>query len=123
MDSFDTATRCSCGNPVRVSEGPCYRGLNWTAVCSGCYDGAEDSGAQARAIGRGTTIEAALWAWQEEHDEAHEVEWVLADLFGELAQQVSVAAESARGWALVPVEQCDPDWTSGPGPLVYCAAP
>jgi hypothetical protein len=54
------------------------------------------------------------------HDEAHEVEWHLADLPGEIAQQVSIEAERQRGWVAYPVTtgeytHASPRWWQPPG--------
>ena len=100
-DPVDTATRCSCGCAVSISEqwAP-IADKRWAALCYDCYDGTEDAGPRAHVIGRGATIHAALWDWQDNHDEAWEVEWHLADLPGEIAQQVSAEAERQRGWLL-----------------------
>lgn len=84
-----TSTRCSCGAAVYVTDGPGYDGMKWQAICHDCYDGTEDAGARAHVRGFGATVDAALWAWQDNHDDAHEVEWCLTDLFGDLARQVS----------------------------------
>ena len=93
-----TPTRCSCGAFVSVGYGSCYPGHRFEALCHDCYDGTEDAGAAAHVRGFGDTIDAALWAWQDKHDEAHGVEWVLADLFGDLARQMSEERERQRGW-------------------------
>jgi hypothetical protein len=95
MIEVETATRCSCGCPVTIVDGQL-----WTALCRDCYDGTEDAGERAHVIGRGKTPHDALWNWQDAHDEAWEVEWHLADLPGEIAQQVSIEAERQRGWVL-----------------------
>ncbi len=97
-----TATRCSCGAPVYVSDGPGYDGKAWQAVCHDCYDGAEDSGERAHVRGFGATLDEALWAWQDSHDAANEVEWCLTDLFGELAQQVDIEARRQERWGYSP---------------------
>lgn len=89
MNDIETATRCSCGAHVIVSPGPGSAGKAWEALCRQCYDGTDDAGERAHVRGWGDTIDEALWSWQSVHDEAHEVEWCLTDLFGELAQQVS----------------------------------
>lgn len=95
-----TATRCSCGAPVHLTDGPGYESMKWQALCYDCYDGAEDSGARAHVRGFGATVDEALWDWQDKHDEAHEVEWSLADLFGDLARQVSEERERQSDWTL-----------------------
>jgi hypothetical protein len=97
-DPVDTATRCSCGRAVSISDEGAPRDKRWAALCYHCYDGTEDAVARAHVIGRGATPHDALWAWQDMHDEAWEVEWHLADLPGEIAQQVSIEAERQRGW-------------------------
>jgi hypothetical protein len=103
-----TATRCSCGSPVFVSEtgGPADKA--WQAVCHDCYDGTEDAGEHAHVHGFGATVDAALWAWQDSHDDAHEVEWCLADLFGELARQVSEETERQRSLGMRLIESDTP---------------
>jgi hypothetical protein len=105
-DAIDTATRCSCGCAVSISdEGPL-----WTALCGDCYDGTEDAGERAHVIGRGKTAHAALWDWQDQHDEVHGVEWVLADLAGDISRQVSEERDRQRGWrttASLPVRRLD----------------
>lgn len=95
-----TATRCSCGAPVHVCDGPGYdAGHAWQAICFDCYDGTEDGSELDHVRGFGATVDEALWAWQDKHDEAHEVEWCLADLFGELARQLSEERDRQRGWS------------------------
>jgi hypothetical protein len=47
-------------------------------------------------MGHGATPDAALWAWQDAHDMAHEVAWELTDLFGEIARQVNDEASRQR---------------------------
>jgi hypothetical protein len=110
-----TVTRCSCGAPVFVTEGPGYEGKAWAALCRDCYDGTDDAGERAHVRGFGSTVDEALWAWQDEHDAAHEVEWCLADLFGELAQQVGIEAERQARWGYSPAtdNRADPR-TYGP---------
>ena len=107
----ETATRCSCGCPVSVVDGPL-----WSALCRDCYDGIDDAGPLAHVIGRGKTPHEALWDWQDMHDEAHEVEWHLADLPGEIAQQVSIEAERQRGWVMSHVFHADTQPVSYYGP-------
>lgn len=98
MIAIATATRCSCGSPVSVSNN-CGE---WQAWCPDCYDGTEDAGDKAHVYGHGKTPEEALWAWQEDHDATHEVEWVLAsDVIGNLARDVSIEAERQRGSRLL----------------------
>lgn len=104
-----TATRCSCGAPVHVCDGPGYDAGNaWQAICHDCYDGTEDSGERAHVRGFGATVDEALWAWQDSHDAAHEVEWCLADLFGELARQVSEERERQRSLGMRQIESDTP---------------
>lgn len=93
-----TATRCSCGASVVLTPGPGHDGLHWQALCRDCYDGTEDSGERAHVRGFGLTANAALWDWQDKHDEAHGVEWVIADLFGDLSRQVSEESARQRRW-------------------------
>jgi hypothetical protein len=114
MIEIDTATRCSCGCAVSLSDD----GTRWTALCRGCYDGTEDAGPRAHVIGRDPSANGALWNWQDAHDEAWEVEWNLADLPGEIAQQVSIEAERQRGWVMSPVfhEATQPISFYGPEP-------
>jgi hypothetical protein len=100
--SVDTATRCSCGSPVRITEGPGYTGRAFSALCPDCYDGTHDSGQRAHVRGWGDSIHEALWDWQDKHDAAHEVEWCLADLFGELALQVSDETLRQERWGYSP---------------------
>src|SRR5690606_5306926 len=95
---FETATRCSCGAPVIVSEGPGYPGMHWQALCRDCYDPTEGGSGAAFVRGMGATIDEALWAWQDAHDDANGVEWLPNRLFGELAQQVAAESERQRGW-------------------------
>lgn len=104
MIDIATATRCSCGSAVFVSEteGPADKA--WQAVCHDCYDGTEDSGDRAHVRGFGATVDAALWEWQDSHDAAHEVEWCLADLFGELARQVSEESDRQRALGMREIE-------------------
>jgi hypothetical protein len=94
-DSIATATRCSCGQNVNLRH---VRTSAWNASCPDCLDGAEDASATAHVQGEGTTPNDALWSWQDKHDAAHEVEWCLADLHGELARQVSEERFRQRGW-------------------------
>jgi len=111
---IETSTRCGCGTFVVVGPsrggGPSY-GM-WQAVCRDCYGPVEDSSAAEMILGTGKTAQLALWDWQAQHDEVHEVEWVLADLFGEIARQVSEELERQRGWVKEcagtgdPPEQC-----------------
>lgn len=98
MNDIATATRCSCGAPVHVSETEGPTAKAWQALCRECYDGTEDAGDRAHVRGFGATPEAALWDWQCVHDDAHEVEWCLADLFGDLARRVSQERDRQRGW-------------------------
>lgn len=98
MIDIATATRCSCGAPVFVSETDGPSDKAWQALCLDCYDATHDAGARAHVRGFGATPNEALWAWQAMHDGAHDVEWCLADLFGELARQVSEERERQRGW-------------------------
>lgn len=93
-----TATRCSCGGAVAVNYGADYPGKRWEACCHDCYDGTEDAGERAHVRGFGDTIDDALWDWQARHDEAHGVEWLLADLFGDLSRQLGEERERQRGW-------------------------
>jgi len=114
-----TATRCSCGAPVYLSPGPGCTGKAWEAICHDCYDGADDAGERAHVRGWGDTTDAALWDWQDKHDAAHEVEWCLTDLFGELAQQVGQEHERQRGWVAslaVPFTSPTPSAFYGPEP-------
>lgn len=105
---IETATFCSCGHPVTICDGPGYQGLNYQALCDNCYDGTEDAGERSHVRGFGETVEAALWAWQDAHDEAHEVEWVLADMIGEMARQVSEEHDRQRGWCCRFSGRCQP---------------
>lgn len=99
-----TATRCSCGAPVSLDYGAAYPGKRWVAVCHDCYDGTEDAGERSHVRGYGETSDAALWEWQTQHDEAHEVEWHLADLFGDLSRQVSEEALRQERWGYSPAQ-------------------
>jgi hypothetical protein len=105
-----TATRCSCGGAVSiVDDGP-----HWAALCHDCFDAAfeaerhegydaADAGDRAHVIGRGKTVDEALWAWQDAHDKAWQVKWSLADPPGvDLALQVSEEADRQRGWGYSP---------------------
>jgi hypothetical protein len=96
--SVDTATRCSCGSPVRITDGPGYAGRAYSALCPDCYDGTDDSGERAHVRGWGDSIDEALWSWQDSHDAAHEVEWCLTDLFGEISRQLSEEHDRQDGW-------------------------
>jgi hypothetical protein len=100
MIDIATATRCSCGAPIHVSETAGPTDKAWAALCRDCYDGTDDAGASAHVRGFGATPDDALWAWQDMHDGAHEVEWCLADLVGEIARQVSAEHDRQRGWVV-----------------------
>jgi hypothetical protein len=93
--AIETATRCSCGCPVSIVED----GPRWAALCVDCY-----SSERVHVIGRAASVHAALWAWQEAHDEAHEVEWHLADLFGEIAHQVREETDRQQRWGYSPAQ-------------------
>jgi hypothetical protein len=95
MPAIPTATRCSCGEPVNVR----HNTVEWVAWCEDCFDPVEDAPASALVRGFGDSPEAALWAWQELHDEIHEVELAPAsDVIGNLARDVSIEADRQRGW-------------------------
>ncbi len=100
MVEIATATRCSCGASVHVSETGGRAAKAWQALCRECYDGTEDAGARAHVRGFGATPEAALWDWQHVHDEAHEVEWLPVDLFDQLAMQLHGEAMRQSDWRL-----------------------
>lgn len=95
---FESATRCSCGAPVIVSEGPGYPGMHWQALCRDCYDPTEGGSSAAFVRGMGATIAEALWAWRDAHDDANDIEWLPNRLFDELAQQLTEERERQRGW-------------------------
>lgn len=95
MTAIDTATKCGCGSPVSIS----LTSGGWQAICYNCYDGTEDAGETAHVRGFGATPDAALWDWQESHDDAWDVTWQLTDLFGELARQVGEEAARQRALA------------------------
>jgi hypothetical protein len=118
-DVIDTATRCSCGCAVSVLDDEAPAQARWTALCLDCYDGTDDAGERAHVLGRGPTVRDALWAWQDKHDEAHEVEWHLADLVGEIARQVSEEHDRQRGWVVKPGTP-DRDYTHA-SPRIYGA--
>lgn len=105
IDDIETSTRCGCGTLVCVGlssgGGP---DRMWQAVCRSCYGPVEDSGPCEEILGYGKTPDAALWAWQEAHDVAWEVEWVPTDMFGDLARQLSEEAERQRAWKTRPQE-------------------
>jgi hypothetical protein len=103
-----TATCCSCGSPVTVCEGSGYVGQIWQALCHDCYDGTEDAGERAHVRGFGATVDDALWDWQDKHDAAHEVEWCLADLFGELARQMSEERDRQRSLGMRQIQSDTP---------------
>jgi hypothetical protein len=102
-----TATRCSCGRAVSIIEDgpmPPYTS-QWAAFCADCYRGPicvrapEDAGDRAHVIGRGASMDEALWAWQAAHDKAWHVEWRLAvPPVVELALQVNEETERQQGW-------------------------
>jgi len=100
-----SATRCSCGQWVTLDYGCAYPGKQWVALCRDCYDGTEDAGERAHVRGYGETSAAALWEWQEQHDDAHEVEWTLSGLFADLERQLREERERQRGW----VRSASPD--------------
>lgn len=94
-----TATRCSCSAHVVVQR----NAYDWQAYCLDCYAPVEGCGDRAQCIGYGKTPEEALWAWQDQHDAAHEVEWMPeSDVIGNLARDVGFEAERQRGWGLMP---------------------
>jgi hypothetical protein len=96
IDPISTATRCSCGAAVVVAR---VQTNEWVAHCPDCLDPSEDAPAAAFIQGAGETSDEALWAWQERHDEVHEVEWVPeSDVFGNLARDVSIEVDRQRGW-------------------------
>lgn len=119
-NTIETATRCSCGHPIELSVP--YPG-RWQALCRDCYDGTEDAGEVAHCVGRADTADEALWAWQDAHDEAWEVEWVLSDMFGELAQQVSEETDRQRGWSLECASSGNPPHMCPIGGELVCGPP
>lgn len=96
---IETSTRCSCGTFVVLSDNDCRIRGGFEAMCPSCYGPVEDSTDREKVLGWGKTPDAALWDWQERHDEAWGVEFVPADMFGELARQVSEERERQRGMA------------------------
>jgi hypothetical protein len=109
-----TATRCSCGCAVNIIEDgpmPPYTS-QWAAFCAKCYEGClsanplplpKNGGERAHVIGRGASMDEALWAWQAAHDKARHVEWRLAVPPGvELALQVNEETERQQGWGYSP---------------------
>lgn len=94
-----SATRCSCGASVEVFHDTYV----WCASCPRCLDPAEGASDRAQCYGHGNTPDEALWSWQEQHDEAHEVDWApTSDVIGNLARDVGFEAERQRGWTSVP---------------------
>lgn len=106
-----TATRCSCGCAVSVmDDGPMpHYTSRWAAFCAECsgagvYQGIKGTDDRAHVIGRGASMDEALWAWQDAHDAAWQVEWRLVDPPGvQLERQVNEEAERQRGWVVHPV--------------------
>jgi hypothetical protein len=107
-----TATRCSCGRAVSIIEDglmPPYTS-QWAAFCADCYRGPicvrapeEDAGDRAHVIGRGASMDEALWAWQAAHDKAWHVEWRITEPpLRALARQESEEADRQRGWGYSP---------------------
>jgi hypothetical protein len=99
----ETSTRCSCGTLVTLarSSNPYATVKNtWVCQCLNCVDGAPDAGPGGSISGYGATPGEALWAWQDRHDEVHEVEWTPTDLFAELSAQQSTERQRTRGWIL-----------------------
>lgn len=94
MTSIKSATRCSCGGHVELTP---VSG-QWTAVCYDCYDGTEDAGERAHVAGHGNTPNDALWAWQDAHDEAWEVEWTPRTELEELDKQIAQESLRQLGW-------------------------
>lgn len=93
--TIETSTRCSCGTFVVLSQGIRWQ---WEAKCLTCYAPVEDSSDREKVIGFGDTPDAALFDWQEQHDDAWDVTWVPADMFCDLARQVSEESERQRAW-------------------------
>lgn len=76
-----TTLRCNCGGPVVLLELPTFAlPHRWQAHCDLCLDPTEDAGRLAHVIGYGATVEEALWAWQDDHDEAwaDQIRWSVA---------------------------------------------
>lgn len=110
-----TATRCSCGHPVVLVELPSHaRPFRYQAHCDNCLDPTEDAGRLAHVVGYGATPEEALWAWQDDHDDAHadQICWsVVPTVVEEVLAQA--AEEFRRNRCMRLVER----WSSaGPGP-------
>lgn len=76
LTAHELLSRCpNCGSePVAGDGAPqCFPGSErfaHSAYCSGCYDGAPDSGAAAREIGFGATADEALLEWHEQMKDA-----------------------------------------------------
>lgn len=95
--SLLTATRCSCGHAVELLELPIFAHPNrWQASCSMCLDPTEDAGRLAHVVGYGASPEEALWAWQDDHDDAHvdQIRWSVVTLVEDVLAQA--AEEFAR---------------------------
>lgn len=102
--SLATLLRCSCGGPVVLLELPtCALPHRWQAHCDICLDPTEDAGRLAHVVGYGATPEEALWAWQDDHDDAwaDRICWSVAPTVVE--QVLTQAAEEfARSMELIP---------------------
>ena len=64
-----TSIACNCGRNVALT----FNGREWIANCPDCYAPGEDSGASECVVGRGTTADEALWAWQDAFEDAVEL--------------------------------------------------
>lgn len=95
---IESATCCSCGTPVVLTEIGQAMGFRWQAHCPNCYDPVDDAPHAACVIGWANTAEDALWAWQEMHDVARGVEWVPCHVVAELEDQVNREAKRQLFW-------------------------
>lgn len=91
--SLATATRCSCGGTVVLHELPTFAlPHRWQANCEVCLDPTEDAGRLEHVVGYGATPDEALWAWQDDHDDAwaDRIRWTVAPT---VVEQVLAQAE------------------------------
>lgn len=102
--SIETSTRCSCGTFVVLGQcliavpGGGHVGAGWDARCPNCYAPVEDSSDREKVRGFGDTPDAALWDWQEKHDDAWDVTIEPNQLFADLERQVAEERTRQRGW-------------------------
>ena len=64
---------CGCGTEITLVNEPRYRGWNWTAYCTTCYDPTEDAGTSAHVTGRGATEAEALDDFADDYALAHDL--------------------------------------------------